>query len=557
MEGKRDDQGSLSRRVRQGEANLKHWEAEDALLLARRCEACHIGGKAQEERLARQGKKPMRELISRLLDPGTDFFEVGLEAGYHIGKIRLYGGEVYEAEGRGHIPGGGLITGIGQVAGRDCMIFANENRLAAGTYFPITLKKHLRAQAIAAECRLPCLYLADSGGINLPMQLGAFADEGQFGHMFYNMCRMSAQGIKQYTLSTGGNTAGGAYIVYLASESVMIEKLAYAFLAGPPMVKAAIGESVSMEDLGGAYVHTRHSGGCDHLVKTQEEGIAKLRELMELEPEQRLYVERKATVPPRKDAQDLMAACPSDTYQYLPVREVLKSLADDSYFHEYKPTYGGARGDTIVCGKMRLKGILVGVVASNASGIIYIEAARKATEWMIRLGNSLTPVLFIQGSPGYMVGKEEEWGGIGKYGADMVRACSCLNVPKITYVLGPDHGAANYGMGGRAFRPRFLFTSMRGRTTVMSGQTAGFILESLRRKNLADRNEPVDEAEMTAFRRQMKERYDEEGHPFYTGSLLFHDGVITFREARDKLARAFEISLKTPLTASTWGDLKV
>ncbi len=539
------------------EKNLGFWEKQDALLLQRRQEAYDIGGAAQVERLARQGKKPMRDLVAMLIDPGTEFFELGLDAGYNIGKIRLYGGDLYEEEKRGHIPGGGLITGVGVVSGKDCMIFANENRLAAGTYFPITLKKHMRAQAIAEQCRLPCIYIADSGGVNLPMQLGAFADEGHFGNMFYNMCRMSAQGIKQYTLSTGGNTAGGAYIVYLASESVMIEKLAYAFLAGPPMVKAAIGETVSMEDLGGAYVHTQHSGGCDHIVKTQEEGVAKLRALMEFEPSQRIHSETREPRPPKYDYREMMRSTPVDTYHYLPVRDTIKCLADDSYFHEYKPTYGGSRGVSLVCGKMWLKGIPVGVIASNASGIIYIEAARKATEWMIRCGNSKLPVLFLQGSPGYMVGKSEEWGGIGKYGADMVRACSCLNVPRITYVIGPDHGAANYGMCGRAFRPRFLFTNMRGRTTVMSGETAGFILETIRSKNMADRNQPIDQAEMAEFRRMMRDRYDAEGHPFYTGALLFHDGVIAFSEARDKLARAFEIALRAPLKDSVWGDLKV
>ena len=270
------------------DANLKHWEAQDAELLKHREEAYNLGGADQVARLAKQGKKPMRDLVTDLIDPGTEFFEVGLDAGYNIGKVKLYGGEIYESEKRGHIPGGGLVTGVGTIQGKDCMVFANENRYAAGTYFPITLKKHIRAQAIAERLRLPCVYIADSGGINLPLQLGCFADDGHFGSMFYNMCRMSADGIRQYTLSTGGNTAGGAYIVYLASESVMIEKMAYAFLAGPPMVKSAIGETVSPEDLGGAYVHTKHSGGCDHIVKSQAEGIKKLRDIIDFEPPQKL-----------------------------------------------------------------------------------------------------------------------------------------------------------------------------------------------------------------------------------------------------------------------------
>lgn len=537
--------------------NLAYWEEQDALLMQHRQEAYDIGGAKQLERLAEQNKKPMRELIKMLIDPGSAFLEIGINAGYDIGKIKLYGGDVYESEKRGHIPGGGVITGIGVVQGKDCMIFANENRYAAGTYFPITLKKHLRAQAIAERCALPCIYIADSGGINLPLQLGCFADDGQFGSMFYNMCRMSAQGIRQYTLSTGGNTAGGAYIVYLASESVMIEKLAFAFLAGPPLVRAAIGETVDAEDLGGAYVHTQHSGGCDHFVRSQEEGIAKLRALLEFEPAQHLYSERREIREPRFDYKEMMRNTPRDTYQYIDIKETIKCLADDSYFHEYKPTYGPGRGDSIICGKMWLKGMPVGVVASNASGVIYIEAARKATEWMIRCGNSKLPVLFLQGSPGYMVGKAEEWAGIGKYGSDMVRACSCLESPKITYVIGPDHGAANYGMCGRAFKPVFAFTNMRGRTTVMSGKTAGFILESIRRKNIVGRGGKVDEREMAEFRQMMHDRYSQEGHPFYTGSLLFHDGVIAFSEARDTLARAFEIACRVPIPKSHWGDMKV
>jgi acetyl-CoA carboxylase carboxyltransferase component len=539
------------------EANLKHWMEQDEILFKHREEAYNIGGEKQIERLAKQNKSSVRVLINDLIDPDTDFFEVGLDAGYNIGQVKLYGGEIYESERRGHIPGAGLVTGVGTIHGKDCMIFANENRYAAGTYFPITLKKHMRAQAIAERCELPCVYIADSGGINLPLQLGCFADDGHFGTMFYNICRMSAKGIKQYTLSTGGNTAGGAYIVYLASESIMIEKMAYAFLAGPPMVKSAIGETVSMEDLGGAYVHTQHSGGCDHFVRSQAEGIQKLRDIIEFEPSQKLYTERRKTVEPKFDFKEMMRNNPVNTYHGIDIKETIKCLADDSYFHEYKPTYGPGRGTSIIAGKMWLKGIPVGVIASSGNGVIYIDAARKAIEWMIRCGNSNLPVLFLQGSPGYMIGKDEEWNGIGKYGSDMVRTTSVLNVPKLQYVIGPDHGAANYGMCGRAFKPVFCFTNMRGRTTVMSGETAGFIVESVRRKNIVAKGEEVNEDEMAAFRQMMRDRYDAEGHPFLTGSLLFHDGVVAFSESRDKLARALELSLRVSPQRTDWGDLKV
>ncbi len=526
--------------------NYEFWLQKDQELLKRREEAYNVGGQKQIDRLAKQGKAPVRELINQLIDPDSDFFEVGLDAGYDIG---------YKEQP--HIPGGGLITGVGKVHGKDCMIFANESRMTAGTYYPITLKKHMRAQRIAEDCGLTCIYIADSGGIFLPLQLHAFADEGMFGSMFYNMTRMSAKGIKQYTLSTGGNTAGGAYIVYLACESIMIDQMAYAFLAGPPMVRSAIGEDVTAEDLGGAYVHTQHSGGCDHFVSTQQEGIAKLREIIAFDPPQKMQSHRfPSWNEPHYGAEELMGCMSSDPYRPINIKDVIKCIADDSYFQEYKANYAPGRGDSIICGKMWLKGMPIGVIASNNTGVIYIEAARKATEWVLRCGNDKTPLLYIQNSPGYMVGSNEEWNGIGKYGADMVRACACVEVPKVQWVIGPDHGAANYGMCGRAYRPRFVFNTMRARTTVMSGKTAAFILETIERKNKKIKGEKIDEEKMTDFREKMVQKYDRDGHPFVTGSLLFHDGIITWAESRDKLARAFELSLYKPIPDSRFGNLK-
>jgi 3-methylcrotonyl-CoA carboxylase beta subunit len=526
--------------------NYEFWLQQDQELLKRREEAYNVGGQKQIDRMAKQGKMTVRELIARLIDPDTDFYELGLDAGYNIG---------YKEQA--HIPGGGLVTGVGKVHGKDCMIFGNESRMTAGTYYPTTLKKHMRAQKIAEQCGLTCIYIADSGGLFLPLQLGGFADEGMFGSMFYNMTRMSARGIKQYTLSTGGNTAGGAYIVYLACESIMIDKLAYAFLAGPPMVRSAIGEDVSAEDLGGAYVHTQHSGGCDHFVRTQDEGIAKLREIIAFDPPQKSFGHRyDQWDEPLYGPEELMSIMPSDPYKPINIHEVIKCIADGSYFQEYKPNYAPGRGDNIICGKMWIKGMPIGVVASNKTGVIFIESARKATEWVVRCGNDKTPLLYIQNSPGYMVGRNEEWGGIGKYGSDMVRACACVEVPKIQWVIGPDHGAANYGMCGRAYNPRFVFHTMRARTTVMSGKTAGFILETIERKNKSIKGEQVDEEKMTEFREKMIERYDREGHPYLTGSLLFHDGIITWPEARDKIARGFELALRRPIPDSHFGNFK-
>lgn len=528
------------------QANYEFWLQQEKELLTRREEAYNVGGQKQIERLAKQGKVPVRQLIEKLVDPGEDFFELGLDAGYDIGYRE-----------QSHIPGGGLVIGVGKIQGKDCMIFANESRMTAGTYYPITLKKHMRAQKIAEQCGLTCVYIADSGGIFLPLQLGSFADEGMFGSMFYNMTRMSAKGIKQYTLSTGGNTAGGAYIVYLACESVMIDKLANAFLAGPPMVQSAIGEVVSAEDLGGAYVHTQQSGGADHFVRSQEEGISKLREIIAFDPPQKQFGHRCETwEEPLYGPGELMACMPADPYRPIDVKDVLKCIADGSYFQEYKANYAPGRGDNIICGKIWLKGMPIGIIASNKTGVIFIEAARKATEWVVRCGNDKTPLLYIQNSPGFMVGKNEEWGGIGKYGADMVRACACVNVPKIQWVIGPDHGAANYGMCGRAYNPRFVFHTMRARTTVMSGKTAAFILESIERKNKEIKGEAVDEENMIEFRDMIMERYDREGHPYLTGSLLFHDGIITWAEARNKLARGFELALRQPVVSSDFGNFK-
>ena len=526
--------------------NYEHWLEEDRKLIERREEAYHIGGEKQIQRLAKQGKAPVRQLIAGLIDQGGDFFELGLDAGYHIGYSE-----------QPHIPGGGLVTGVGQIHGKDCMIFANESRMTAGTYYPITLKKHLRAQKIAEQCGLTCVYIADSGGVFLPLQRECFADEGMFGSMFYNMTRMAATGIKQYTLSTGGNTAGGAYIVCLACESFMIDGLANAFLAGPPLVKAAIGEVISAEDLGGAYVHTRHSGGCDHFVKNQQEGIAKLREIIAFNPPQHFFGHRyQAWEEPHFGPEELMACMPADPYKTIDAYAAIKCIADGSYFQEYKKNYAPGRGDNLICGKIWLKGMSVGVVAANKNGIIFIEAARKATEWVVRCGYDKTPLLYIQNSPGYMVGKEQEWGGIGKYGADMVRACACVNVPKIQWVIGPDHGAANYGMCGRAYNPNFIFHTMRARTTVMAGRTAAFILESIERRNKAAKSEEIDEAKMEEFRQQMVDRYDRDGHPYVTGSLLFHDGIVAWREVRDKIARGFELALRQPIPEPNFGNFK-
>ncbi|MBW1989224.1 MAG: propionyl-CoA carboxylase [Deltaproteobacteria bacterium] len=525
--------------------NKAHWEAEEAKLAERMDAAQNPGGEKAVARLAKAGKKPVRELIGKLVDPGTAFYELSVIAGFGMGY-----------PGVEDVPCGGVVTGIGKIHGNWTMIIANDSRVKAGTYFPITLKKHLRAQAIAERCGLNCVYIADSGGAFLPMQADVFPGEEHFGAMFYNMARMSAKGMKQITLSTGGNTAGGAYIVFMACQAVMIDNMSYSFLGGPPLVKAATGEVISAEDLGGAKVHTAISGGADHFCKNQDDAVARVREMLSLDRPQTLYSHRFEEAEPAKPVESIYENLPANVYQGINIRAILPAIADEGEFLEYKKEYARGRGDNIVCGKMRIRGLPVGVVASNMVGIIFVEAARKATEWIVRCSREKTPLLFIQNSPGYMVGSASEHAGIGKYGADMVRAVSCAQVPRIQLVIGPDHGAANYGMCGRAYRPHFLFHTMRARTSVMSGRSAAEVLLSIEERKRAAKDNPMSEEEKNAFRDKMMEKYHGEAHPFYTGARLLSDRVLKFSEIRDWLAMAFEVSLLLPIGEPAFGNLR-
>jgi 3-methylcrotonyl-CoA carboxylase beta subunit len=525
--------------------NRFFWENEELRLDERLYYAIWPGGQEAVDRLARQGKRPVRELIKELIDSGTEFFELSRIAGFGMDYPDV-----------ADVPCAGIVTGIGKIHGNWTMVIANDSRVKAGTYFPITLKKHMRAQAIAEQCGLNCVYIADSGGAYLPMQADVFPDDQHFGSMFYNMARMSSMGLKQITLSTGGNTAGGAYIVFMACQAVMIDKLAYSFLGGPPLVKMATGEIISAEDLGGAKVHTQLSGGADHFCATQADGIQIVRDILSLEPPQKLYLHRYDEKPPTVPVRAIYELLPAAIHQSINVRSLLEAIADGSYFSEYKKHYAPGRGDNIVTGKLRLKGIPVGVIASNAVGIIFTEAARKATEWIIRCSQEKIPLLFVQSSPGYMVGSEAEQMGIGKYGADMVRAVSCAQVPRIQLVIGPDNGAANYGMCGRAYRPHFLFSTMRARTSVMSGRSAAGVLLSIEERKREAKGKPMTEREKEDFRQKMIDKYDGEAHPFYCGARLLNDRVLKFSEIRDWLAMAFEVSLLKSVGEPSFGNLR-
>ncbi len=525
--------------------NRKFWNKEEKMLDELVQRATRAGGKQAVEKLAKVGKRPVRDLIQDLIDPGSRFYELSRIAGFGM-----------DYPGVNDIPGGGIVTGVGKIHGNWTMVLANDSRVKAGTYFPITLKKHLRAQAIAEQCGINCVYIADSGGAFLPMQAEVFPDDQQFGSMFFNMARMSANGLKQITLSTGGNTAGGAYIVFMACQSIMIDQLSYSFLGGPPLVKMATGEETTAEKLGGAKVHTQVSGGADHLCANQEEAVNRVREILALEPPQKLHVHRFDSIPPRVSRGTIAELLPPSPHQSINTRAFIEAIADNSVFNEYKQNYAPGRGDNLVTGKILLKGIPVGVIASNNSGIIFVEAARKATEWILRCSMEKIPLLFIQNSPGYMVGSDSEHMGIGKYGADMVRAVSCSQVPRIQLVIGPDNGAANYGMSGRAYKPHFLLHTMRSRTSVMSGKSAAGVLLSIEEAKREAKGNPMTDEEKQAFNDTMVKKYDTEAHPFYCGARILSDRVVKFSRVRDWLAMTFEVSLLKPIGEPNFGNMR-
>lgn len=525
--------------------NRTFWKAEEETLTARRQEAVGIGGDKAIEKLAKRGKKPVRDLIADLIDPGTQFYELSILAGFGMGY-----------PGVDDVHCAGIVTGIGKIHGNWTMIMANDSRVKAGAYFPITLKKHMRAQAIAEKCGLNCVYIADSAGVFLPMQADVFPDDQHFGSIFYNMARMSAMGLRQVTLSTGGNTAGGAYIVFMACESIMIDQQSFSFLGGPPLVKMATGEQISAEDLGGAKVHTGISGGADHLCMDQTQAISRVKELLSLTKPQKVHLHTYESKPPETALDSLYDTLPQSPHQGINGRKVIEAIADESEFIEYKKDFAPGRATNILAGKIRIKGLPIGIICSNAAGIIFHEAAKKVAEWVVRCSYEKIPLLFVQSSPGYMIGSDSEHAGIGKYGADMVRAVSCAQVPRIQLVIGPDNGAANYGMCGRAYRPHFLFSTMRARTGVMSGRSAGGVLLSIEQAKRKATGAPMTPDEINAFQEKMIEKYDGEAHPFFCASRLFNDGVLKFDEVRDWLAMAFEVSLLKPIEDPTFGNFR-
>jgi 3-methylcrotonyl-CoA carboxylase beta subunit len=486
-------------------------------------EAAQGGPEKHRERHVSRGKLLPRDRVTRLLDPGSPFLEVG-----QLAANGMYGDEA---------PGAGMIAGIGRVSGRECMILANDPTVKGGAYFPLTVKKHLRAQEIALQNRLPCIYLVDSGGANLPHQAEVFPDKEHFGRIFYNQAQMSSQGIAQIACVMGSCTAGGAYVPAMSDETVIVRNQGTIFLGGPPLVKAATGEVISAEDLGGGDLHARKSGVVDHLAENDEHAISIVRDIVaRLNSVKTVDIDRAEPVEPKFDPDELYGIIPDDVRTPYDVREVIARIVDASEFHEFKALYG----TTLVCGFARIWGMPVAILANN--GILFSESALKGAHFVELACQRRTPLLFLQNISGFMVGGKYEAGGIAKDGAKLVTAVATAQVPKITVLIGGSFGAGNYGMNGRAYSPRFLFTWPNSRISVMGGEQAASVLATVHKD--ADKW-TVEEAE--AFKAPIRQRYEDEGNPYYATARLWDDGIIDPSQTRDVLGLAFAATLNAPI----------
>jgi acetyl-CoA carboxylase carboxyltransferase component len=449
-------------------------------------------------------------------------------------------------------PSAGIVTGIGLVEGQECVIVANDATVKGGTYYPITVKKHLRAQEIAEQNHLPCIYLVDSGGAFLPLQAEVFPDRDHFGRIFYNQARMSSMRIPQIAAVMGSCTAGGAYVPAMSDETIIVKGNGTIFLGGPPLVKAATGEEVSAEDLGGADVHCRTSGVTDHYAVSDEHALAICRSIVS-HLNRRKYIpwEIRPSVPPRYDPNDLLGIIPRDGRRSYDVREVIARLVDDSEFHEFKELYG----TTLVCGFARLMGYPVGIIANN--GILFSESALKATHFIELCGQRQTPLIFLQNITGFMVGRQYENGGIAKDGAKMVMAVANAPVPRFTVIIGGSFGAGNYGMCGRAYSPRQLWMWPNARISVMGGLQAATVLATVRKDGLATRGKTMTSEEEAAFMQPILDKYEEEGNPYYSTARLWDDGIIDPRDTRTVLALGIAASLNAPLPETPFGVFRM
>ncbi len=496
------------------------------------------GGEDAIAKHRKRNKLLARERIQLLCDPDTPFLELSRLAAWHM----------YHNEA----PSAGIVTGIGLVEGQECMIVANDATVKGGTYYPMTVKKHLRAQEIAEQNHLPCIYLVDSGGAFLPLQADVFPDRDHFGRIFYNQARMSSQRIPQIAAVMGSCTAGGAYVPAMSDETVIVRGNGTIFLAGPPLVKAATGEEVSAEDLGGADVHCRTSGVTDHYAVNDEHALAICRSIVS-NLNRRKYIpwDIHTPEPPRYDPNELLGIIPKDSRKSYDVREVITRIVDRSHFHEFKELYG----TTLVCGFARLMGYPVGIIANN--GILFSESALKATHFIELCAQRQTPLIFLQNITGFMVGRQYENGGIAKDGAKMVMAVANAPVPRFTVIIGGSFGAGNYGMCGRAYSPRQLWMWPNARISVMGGEQAASVLATVRKEGLAARGKTMSEEEEAAFKQPILDKYEEEGNPYYSTARLWDDGIIDPRDTRTVLALGIAASLNAPMRDNPFGVFRM
>ena len=496
------------------------------------------GPQSARARHVERGKLLPRERVGRLLDPGSPFLEIGLFAAHG-----MYGGEV---------PSAGLVTGIGRIAGVECMVVCNDATVKGGTYFPLTVKKQLRAQEIARQNRLPCVYLVDSGGAHLPSQDEVFPDREHFGRIFYNQANMSAARIPQVAVVMGSCTAGGAYVPAMSDESIIVRGQGTIFLGGPPLVKAATGEVVSAEALGGADLHSRESGVTDHYAADDAHALDLARRaIANTNREKRIGLRTRAPAPPRYDPEEILGIIPPDVRQPCDVREVIARLVDDSRLDEFKKLYGA----TLVCGFAHVAGMPVGIVANN--GILFSESAQKGAHFIELCAQRGIPLVFLQNITGFMVGRKYEAGGIAKDGAKLVTAVATARVPKLTVIIGGSFGAGNYGMCGRAYSPRFLWTWPNARISVMGGEQAAGVLATVRRGGIERRGGTWSSEEAAAFKRPIVERFEREGHPLYASARLWDDGIVHPARTREVLALSLSAALNAPIEETRFGVFRM
>jgi|TARA_B000000475_G_scaffold130226_1_gene104954 3-methylcrotonyl-CoA carboxylase beta subunit len=497
------------------------------------------GGEKYVVRHRSRGKLLARERITEICDPGTPFLELS-----SLAANGLYDSRAHSA---------GIITGIGVVHGKECLFVANDATVKGGSYYPLTVKKHIRAQEIADENNLTCIYLVDSGGAFLPMQDEVFPDKGHFGRIFRNQAILSSKGISQVAAVLGSCTAGGAYIPAMSDESIIVKGNGTIFLAGPPLVKSATGEEVTAENLGGADLHTRESGVADHFAEDESEALRMVRNVVEnlnINPKHRLDVE--VSEEPNHNIDDLMGIIPDDNRTPYDVREVISRIVDGSRFHEFKQRYG----NTLVCGFARIHGYPVGIVANN--GILFSESSLKGAHFVELCGQRGIPLVFLQNITGFMVGRDAESGGIAKDGAKLVTAVSCVPVPKFTVIIGGSHGAGNYGMCGRAYDPRFVFMWPNSRISVMGGPQAADVLATVKQDQRERENlSPLSDYELESLRKPILEKYETEGSPYYSTARLWDDGIIDPRDTRDILGLCISASLNAPFPDQKYGVFRM